>query len=233
MKEIIGNKYNHLLVIERAEDYIRKCDGKHRPMYKCLCDCGKTKVILGRSIVNGTTKSCRCLIGKNLYKNGCSNKERLYTTWNNIKLRCSGMGKNNKKYYYDKNIYICKEWANNYMSFRNWALNNGYNDTLTIDRIDNSKGYEPDNCRFVNRTEQANNKTNNFIVYYKGEKYTLAQLSKMFNIAPNTIRRRIYLGWDIDRTLNEPVFIGKNQYYKKTRTPEEIAKMKSLWGVEQ
>ena len=57
MKEIIGNKYNHLLVIERAEDYIRKCDGKHRPMYKCLCDCGKTKVILGRSIVNGTTKS--------------------------------------------------------------------------------------------------------------------------------------------------------------------------------
>ena len=81
------------------------------------------------------------------------------------------------------------------MAFYNWSLDNGYNDSLTIDRIDNSKGYSPENCRWVTKEEQQRNKTNNVYVEYNGEQYCLRNLCTMLNFPYKTAHRR-YIRWN-------------------------------------
>lgn len=210
----IGDRFGKLVVLKRVEDYIRPIDKKGRPKYLCKCDCGNKKEIVGSSLLSGT-KSCGCLIGKNLIKHN-DYKTRLYTIWKNMRQRCNTKNINNAsyRYYAKRNILICKEW-NDYNEFKNWAINNGYRNDLTIERIDVNGNYEPSNCRWATIIEQAQNKTNTAKIIYKGEEQTLINLSKKYNISVSTIRRRINLGWDLDRVFNEEVKVGKNQYYKK------------------
>lgn len=139
--------------------------------------------------------------------------KQLYICWKNIRQRCNN--KNNKyyKYYGGKGIKVCDEW-NEYLVFENWAINNGYEEGLTIDRLDNSKGYSPQNCRWVDDFVQANNKTNNYLITYKNETKTIHQWAEIYNIKPNTLFMRLKRGWDIHRALTEEVFVGKNQTYK-------------------
>lgn len=219
MSNLIGLKFGKLLVIEKDEDYIRPCDKKKRKKYKCLCDCGNFVSVLGSSLSRGVSKSCGCLRGKNLLTHGFSNKEKLYSTWKNMKQRCG-----NNKYY--KKIKLCNEW-NDYISFRTWAINNGYKDGLTIDRIDNDGNYEPSNCRWVDDFVQANNKSNNFYITYKNQTKTSHQWEKVVGIKSSTIKRRLKLGWSVERALTEKPYIGKNQHFK---TPDKVAEMMSLWS---
>lgn len=86
----------------------------------------------------------------------------LYKTWRKIKARCKSQSPRTKPYYFDRGIKVCDEWMD-YIVFKEWALANGYNEELTIDRIDNDKGYSPDNCRFVTFQEQAWNRRSNLI----------------------------------------------------------------------
>ena len=220
MRNLIGLKFGKLLVIERDVNYIRKFDNKPRPKYKCLCECGNIVSVIGSSLTSGMTKSCGCLRGKNLLKHGFSHKEKLYIVWVNMKKRC-----NKDKYY--KTINVCNEW-NNYENFRNWAISNGYKENLTIDRINNNGNYEPKNCRWVDMWVQNNNKRNNKYITYKNETKTVHQWAKIVGINAETIKKRLKLGWDVKRALTEEVYIGKNQY-SKTKTPKELAELKSLW----
>lgn len=221
MKDLIGLKFGKLLVLERSDDYIRPNDHKGRPRYKCLCECGKITYVIGSSLTCGITKSCGCNMGKNLLKHGFSHKEKLYNVWKNIKARCK-----NDKYYGGRGIKIYDEWKNDYTVFRNWAINNGYNENLTIDRIDVNGNYEPNNCRWVDNFIQANNKRNNVYLTYKNETKTVHQWEKIVGIKAATIKKRLRLGWSVERALTEKSYIGKNQYSK---TPEQLAEMKSLW----
>ena len=99
-----------------------------------------------------------------------------------MKKRC--YDKNHKLYnrYGGRGITICDEWAKDFMSFYNWSMANGYQDNLTIDRIDNNKGYSPDNCRWVDMKIQSNNRCNNRRVCYQGQEYTLSELADKLGI---------------------------------------------------
>lgn len=98
----------------------------------------------------------------------------------------------------------CEEWENDYLSFRKWALSSGYDDSLTIDRINNEKGYQPDNCRWVSLKRQANNRSNNRIVKYRGDKYTISELADYAELPYNTVLQRIRKGWSIEDVVNTP-----------------------------
>lgn len=95
-------------------------------------------------------------------------------------------------------VIISEEWENDYLAFREWALSHGYEDNLTIDRIDNSKGYSPENCRWVTIKEQANNRSTNVIVEYEGERYTLSQLADRCKLPLTTIKQRYESGWSVE-----------------------------------
>lgn len=126
-------------------------------VWLCRCSCGNLTEVPIRSLVTGNTRSCGCLgdesrnmAGKN--KTHGETQKRLFRTWQNMKTRCSNPNASGYKYYGGKGISIYKDWLE-YAPFRFWAILNGYQDNLTIDRIDNNGNYEPGNCQFISQSE--------------------------------------------------------------------------------
>ena len=120
-----------------------------------------------------------------------------------MKSRC--YNKNNKDYadYGGRGITIYPEWRNSFIAFYNWAMSNGYNEPLEIDRIDNSGNYEPSNCRWVTRKEQNNNTRHNHLITFNGETHTMKEWANIKNIPYTTLASRInILHWDIEKALN-------------------------------
>lgn len=114
-------------------------------------------------------------------------KTRIYSIWRSMKCRCSN--KNNKSYG-AKGITVCEEWKE-FINFKDWSFANGYKDDLTIDRIDNSKGYCPENCRWVDMTTQARNKSTNNKILTKIGIVTAPELAEKNNISYTAIKQRI------------------------------------------
>lgn len=113
------------------------------------------------------------------YKHGEGYGTKLYKVWDSMKQRCLNPKHKSYKYYGGKEIIICIEWLENYINFKNWALNNGYQEGLFIDRIDNNKGYNPDNCRWVTVLKSNRNQTRTKISIEKAIK--IRGLYKEFN----------------------------------------------------
>jgi hypothetical protein len=116
--------------------------------------------------------------------------------------RCYNKNNDNYKHYGKKGITICEDWKNSFESFVIWAKNNGYNDKLTIDRIDFNGNYCPENCRWVTMEEQANNKKNNIFITYNGKTQTIAQWSRELNIKRACLEFRYHKGWEVEDILN-------------------------------
>lgn len=162
--DLTGHKYGRWLVIERAPDHI--CPGGYRQvMWRCRCSCGNEKIVRGKTLRNGESRSCGCLqrelVGERASKHHGFGT-RLYHVWNSMRQRCNNPNQQSYHNYGGRGISICKEW-DDYNVFRNWALEHGYQDDavrgeLTLDRIDVNGNYCPDNCRFVDMVTQANNK---------------------------------------------------------------------------
>lgn len=181
------------------------------------CDCGKEKVVYLKHLKSGASKSCghsnwveNCRnIGKsNLkYSNFNISSTRLYSIWNSMKGRCYYKNNDNYKYYGGRGITICEEWKNNFMSFYNWAICNGYNEKLTIDRIDVNGNYEPNNCRWLTFKEQSNNRRNaknSRYLTYRGKTKTLSQWCKEYDINVSTLSCRVNkLKWTDEKALKE------------------------------
>lgn len=129
---------------------------------------------------------------------------RLYRIWSGMIQRCINVNLLEYKNYGERGIKVCKEWRESFQSFKEWAINNGYNDNLTIDRIDVNGNYEPSNCRWFTWKEQANNKRTNRFVIYKNKKYTVSQLADKFNIPYDKLYSRlfIYPFWDVERAVS-------------------------------
>lgn len=167
LKDRTGERFGNLTVISRAEDYILR-NGKHRVMWNCVCDCGNITSVDVVSLVGGHTQSCGCkraakLQLGNLKHGGCY--DRLYKVYHNMKNRCYNTNSDDYKYYGARGIKMCDTWLSSYSAFKDWAYLNGYDDSApkgecTIDRIDVNRGYEPDNCRWVNMTVQSQNRRN-------------------------------------------------------------------------
>lgn len=130
-----------------------------------------------------------------------------------MKTRCSKENAPNYKHYGGKGISVCSLWDENYIAFRNWAISNGYNENLTLDRIDNNGNYEPSNCRWVTMKTQANNRETNICYDFNGEKLTLKQISEKYNVSYCRLCDRIRNGWDIQKAVYAPIdsgfYVGK------------------------
>lgn len=119
---------------------------------------------------------------------------RLYRIHKAMNTRCYNPNFPAYKYYGGKGIVVCDEWVDDFVAFREWSISNGYEDNLTIDRIDGNGNYEPSNCRWVTLADQQRNKDNNILINVKGESLTVTEVSKKYNIPMTTLRNRISLG---------------------------------------
>ena len=129
---------------------------------------------------------------------------RLYKTWNSMIARCETTTQTSFAHYGGRGIRVCQEW-HSFLFFKKWAIENGYTDELTLDRIDNNGNYEPSNCRWVTKKEQANNRRSSRHVTLSGITHTLAEWSDITGIHPSTIAWRIRHGWSDAEILNTPV----------------------------
>ena len=182
---MIGKKFNMLTVLEELPE--RKHGGK---VYRCKCDCGNIKDVRSDMLKNGNAKSCGCLHTKHGKRH-----TKIYRVFAAMKQRC--YNKNNKEYqnYGRRGIVVCQEWLDDFMNFYNWAMDNGYQEGLSIDRIDNDGNYEPANCRWTDRKAQNNNRRNNTYLSYNNKTQTLAQWGEELNIDQHTISARKRKGW--------------------------------------
>lgn len=187
-KDLTNKKIGRLLVVGRANSILQK-DGKPVTRWLCKCDCGNTKIIRADSLGRGS-HSCGCLkkeLDKKQHTNDPVKKKRLYRIWCGMKYRCCNTKSSAYKNYGNRGIQVCKEWFDNFRNFEHWALNNGYQENLTIDRINNDGNYEPSNCRWVTRKEQNRNKRNNIYIIYKDKKMLLKDYAKEKNINYKTL----------------------------------------------
>lgn len=132
-------------------------------------------------------------------------KKRLITIRHSMYCRCYYKSTNGYNRYGGRGIKICDEWVKNPQSFYDWAINNGYNKNLTLDRIDVNGDYCPENCRWATREEQNRNKRSNRFIEYQGEKMTLSDFSRKYNINIVTLSDRLKKGMSIEEALNKPI----------------------------
>lgn len=129
---------------------------------------------------------------------------RQYSVWHGIKQRCLNPNDPAFRNYGGRGIELCDEWKHSFMSFYSWAMKNGYQDDLTIDRKDTDGNYEPGNCTWSTRKEQQNNLRNNTSFVFKGKRQTIHQWAAEINISPRTLQSRVRYGWSTERLLTTP-----------------------------
>lgn len=129
---------------------------------------------------------------------------RIYIIWKHMKQRCYNSKDKGFKNYGGRGITICEQWKNDFINFYNWAIKNGYKDNLTIDRINVNGNYEPNNCRWATKKEQANNTRNIHYITYNGETHNLTEWSKLLKIKLSTLSRRINTNkWNIEKSFTK------------------------------
>jgi len=191
-----GNKIGRWTLIEDTKKY----------SWLCECDCGNRKIVDTHRLINGQSRSCGCLArlknSKRMTTHGMSTS-RIYCIWRGIRDRCRNKNVRMYKNYGGRGIGFCDKWLN-FGGFME-DMKNGYKDNLTIDRIDNSRGYYKENCRWVDMKTQNRNRRNNKIINFNGIKKCSAEWSEITGINRATIEGRLKRGWDEERSLTTPV----------------------------
>lgn len=173
---------------------------------ECVCVCGKKKMCTTSDLYNKVTKSCGCKKGK--ITHGLSNsfsggKHPLYSIWTGMKYRCYTITNQSYPNYGGRGIGVCEIWRNNFIEFFNWAINNGWEYGLTLERNDVNKDYDPLNCKWITIGNQQGNKRTSVILDAFGEKKCIAYWSKdkRCAVSENGLRSRIKDGWDIEKAI--------------------------------
>lgn len=197
--DLIGMRFGLLVAQSYSHSVKNSTSNGYKHYYNCLCDCGNVCIVERQSLKYSNTRSCGCLRSKQLItrnketasRNGDSVKhERLYDIWGAMFQRCTNPNSKGYQYYGGKGIKICDEW-HDWERFKQWSLSNGYQDALTIDRIDTNGNYEPSNCRWVDTIVQANNKTTNKYITFNNKTQSLAEWCRELNLDYDRTKQRI------------------------------------------
>lgn len=196
--DLTGERFFCLKVIQRYKDH----DGYHNHTYwQCKCDCGKMAIVASEHLRSGRIKSCGCWRDMMAVTHGQS-KSKLYRVWRGIIERTTYKKCEAYKFYGARGIKMCKEWRQSFEAFFEWARSNGYEEGLTIDRIDSNGNYEPSNCRWIGMKAQQNNRTNNHLIECNGVTHTMSEWSDILDIKYSTLSMRLNTyGWSVERAL--------------------------------
>ena len=199
--DITGARYGRLMVVGYA--------GKRgaQSAWACVCDCGGRVYALGCNLKKGQTESCGCLhkertsIAKKTH--GLS-KQSEYSTYYTMLARCDHQVDNNN--HFIRGIRVCERWTSGEggaSGFECFLADMGRkpSPSHTIERIDNDGNYDPGNCRWATRREQAANTPRNRFISYQGERLVLAEVARRSGVRRTTIARRLDSGWSIDEAL--------------------------------
>lgn len=168
----------------------------------CECECGTKKPVFGFSLTKGESRSCGCLQKEVATENWTihgHHKTRLYSIYMGMKSRCNYDNSSSYDRYRGRGISICEEWNNDFITFYDWANKNGYEEHLTLDRIDNDGNYEPSNCRWATVKEQNNNMSSNIVVTHNGKSQNITQWANELGIHPYTFGARLRKNLDEDK----------------------------------
>jgi hypothetical protein len=195
-KDMIGKRYGILTVISEVE----KRNKNNHILYNVRCDCGKEKQVLGSSLRSGSSRSCnKCYLLTGTHGMWRSKE---FSIWSLMKDRC--YNKNNPRYknYGGRGISVCDRWVN---SFKNFYLDMGMSNGLSIDRINVNGNYEPNNCRWATSLIQARNRTNNKRYLYLGDNLCVSEWCEKLNMPSSTFHNRIIRGWSIEKVIEAPI----------------------------
>ena len=211
--DLIGRRFGRLTVVE----YIG-VDKRHNAMWRCVCDCGGVKNVSSCSLNTGKVRSCGCLqreSGINVQKIGISvvrthgdSRKRLYRIWKDMRRRTTNPHRHNYMRYGGRGIRVCQEWTDSYESFKSWALSHGYDDGLSIERIDNDGDYCPENCRWATKKEQSNNRSTSVHYTHKGKTAPVTEWAEITGVPYTTILNRMKRGVDDDHIFDRRVNHG-------------------------
>lgn len=213
-QNLAGRKFGRWTAIEPVHV------GNRRDLqWSCVCECGATRYIASSSLLRGHTKSCGCgkpdAIGLKHTTHGMR-KTGTYTTWRSIIDRCTQSNHTKWSDYGGRGITVCDRWRR----FENFLEDMGTKpESRTIDRIDNDGNYEPGNCRWATRTEQARNTRANRLLTYGGETLTLAEWAERIGVGYATLRSRLdKYGWTIERAIETG-----DTMHKRIKRPSSVS----------
>lgn len=221
-RDLTGMKFTRLTVLERGEPYITK-DNQHLTRWVCRCDCGKVKTIRASELINNRTLSCGCLGREHRIKSNRrhgGSKTKIYHIYLGMIDRCyDNVNCYHYKNYGGRGISVCDEWRgeNGFLNFKTWALKNGYDESLSLDRIDVNGNYEPSNCRFITMKQQQNNKRGNVNLTLDGETHTIAEWAEIVGIKYTTLKERVKRGWDAEKAIRTPTIMKFSHPYCKVK----------------
>lgn len=197
----IGKTINKLTVC----NIVKK---NNRLYFNCICECGKSALIRTDAVISGKTKSCGCLKGSSPKRfTNISRKDyhKLQSTWFRINYRCHNKNHHKYPFYGAKGIYVCDQWRNSLDDFILWSINNGYSYNLTIDRIDNSKGYSPENCRWATLKQQQRNRNVTKMFTYNNVTKPISEWCEILNLPYDATKERLKHGWSMEKCISTPI----------------------------
>lgn len=191
--ELTGSRFGNWIVLEKGD-----LGSRGEIFWLCKCDCGNEKLVRAGLLRSGNSSSCGCTRGKHRMS-----KSRTYKSWDSMRQRCNNPNAPDYSRYGGRGIEVCRRWQS---SFQNFLDDMGERpEGKTLDRADNSKGYEPDNCRWATPTEQQENRRNTPKVEYNGNTVLLSSLSTSSGIPMKILLWRLQNQWDLNRALETPI----------------------------
>lgn len=190
-EDLTGKRFGRLTVLEYDHN-----NSYRAPYWRCLCDCGNEITVRGSELKIGNVKSCGCYhrdVTREICTTHGMTNTSLYRVWRHMKERCINPNSQEYRNYGDRGIFVCDEW-NSFENFRDWALSNGYDPKLSIDRINNNDGYYPENCRWADAITQSNNRRTNCYITYANVTHTMTEWARLFDISYDTLRKRVRRG---------------------------------------
>lgn len=200
--DLTGQKFYMLTVLGLSEKRVRNAI-----TWKCKCDCGNITYVNTNQLTSGHCKSCGCwnTVHPANLRHGMYGTQ-LYRAWKSIKDRCYREKCKEYKYYGAKGVTMCDEWLHDFQKFADWSIVHGFEEGLSIDRIDVNGNYEPSNCRWITMQQQMRNRTDTHYITYKGQTHCMRDWADILGISYHTLASRILCSkWSIEKSFTTPI----------------------------